>query len=183
MNARAWFGWIVLTLAIAAAVHVGSIYAIPYAAMELVTSRMGSPNTMHQQSRPTATSRVVVRPSPDLLYSACSYDLSNGPIEVKAVIPTGTYWSVSAFDNATNNWLVRNDKQLPVSSVDLVIEPPDQDREVVAARNRIVVKSPTVHGLVLIRTLINDESHFQTIDRTRRQSSCGPLASGNSLRH
>jgi uncharacterized membrane protein len=177
MNARAWFGWIVLTLAIAAAVHVGSIYAIPYAAMELVTSRMGSPNTMHQQSRPTATSRVVVRPSPDLLYSACSYDLSNGPIEVKAVVPAGTYWSVSAFDNATNNWFVHNDRQMADPNLDLVIAPPGSSSSNPPSAQRIVAVSPSMHGLVLIRTLIDDENQFPAIDQTRRQSSCGPLAS------
>jgi uncharacterized membrane protein len=156
MSLRAWFGWIVLTLAIAAAVHVGSVYAIPYAAMELVTSRMGSPNTMHQQSRPTAASRFVVRPSPDLLYSACSYDLSNGPIEVKAAIPAGTYWSVSAFDNATNNWFVRNDRQMTGATLDLVIAPPGSNSSNPPFAQRLVAVSPSMHGLVLIRNLIND---------------------------
>jgi uncharacterized membrane protein len=176
MRARAWFGWIVLTLAIATAVHVGSIYAIPYAAMGLVTSRMGNPNTMHQQSRPTAASRLVVRPSPDLLYSACSYDLSNGPIEVKAVIPAGTYWSVSGFDNATNNWFVRNDREMAGPNLDLVIAPPGSSSSNPPSAQRIVAVSPSMQGLILIRTLINDENQFQTIDQARRRSSCGPLA-------
>ena len=38
-----------------------------------------------------------------------------------------------------------------------------------------VVVSPSRRGLILFRTLINDEARFGEIDRVRRQAKCGTL--------
>ena len=104
--------WIAATLAVAVLVHVATISAIPRRIMARTLRRMGSPNTIHFAKRPDETSRGVVRPSPDLLYSACPFDLSKGPLKITASVPHSTYWSVSGFDAATNNFFVRNDQQI-----------------------------------------------------------------------
>ena len=176
MRARAWAGWIALTFVVAALVHAASLYALPYIVMSRTFSIVGDRNTMHHVARADANARKIVRPSPDLLYSSCPYDLSKGPVEVRSLIPHDTYWSVSAFDDDTNNWYVLDDRQTDRGRLDLVIEAPDRDREVAATGHRFVVTSPTRRGLILIRTLINDEDRFDQIDRTRRLATCGPLS-------
>lgn len=176
MRARAWAGWIAATLATAALVHAGSLYALPYIVMDRTFSLMGGRNTMHHAARADANAHRVVRPSPDLLYSACPYDLSKGPLEVRAPIPHDTYWSVSAFDDDTNNWYVLDDRQTDRSKLDLVVQAPDRDREVTATEHRLVLTSPTRRGLILIRILINNEDRFDEIDRTRRQATCGQFS-------
>jgi uncharacterized membrane protein len=40
---------------------------------------------------------------------------------------------------------------------------------------RLVIRAPTTHGLVLFRTLVNEEKNFAKIDAVRRQASCAPL--------
>jgi uncharacterized membrane protein len=175
VSARAWTGWIAATLVVAALVHAGSLFALPWLVMDRAFSLMGSRNTMHHGARADANSRTIVRPSPDLLYSTCPYDLTKGPLEVRAVIPHETYWSVSAFDNDTNNWYVLNDRQTERGKLDLVIQAPGRDKDVAATEHRLVVTSPTIRGLILIRTLINDEDRIAAIDRTRRLATCGPL--------
>jgi len=40
------------------------------------------------------------------------------------------------------------------------------------------VTSPTRRGLILIRTLINDDDRLDAIDRTRRLATCGLLPAG-----
>src|SRR5262245_52948717 len=82
---------------------------------------MGEPNSMHFGSRPTAASRLVVRPSPDILYASCPFDLSSGPLRVTASVPHTTYCSVSAFDAATNNFFVRNDREVTGDSIELLL--------------------------------------------------------------
>ncbi len=175
MRARAWAGWIALTLVVAALVHVGTLYALPYVVMDRTLAILGESNTMHHLVRADANSRKVVRPSPDLLYSACPYDLSKGPLEVRATVPHDTYWSISAFDDDTNNWYVLDDRQTEHNKLDLVVQAPDREKEAAASGRRLVVTSPTQRGLLLIRTLINDEDRFAAIDRTRRLAACSPL--------
>jgi uncharacterized membrane protein len=176
MRARARAGWIALTLVVAALVHVASLYALPYIAMDRTLSILGDRNTMHHLARADANSHMVVRPSPDLLYSACPYDLSKGPLEVHATVPHDTYWSISAFDDDTNNWYVLDDRQTEHSKLDLVVQAPDRDKDVAATGHRLVVTSPTRRGLLLIRTLINDEDRFAAVDRVRRLATCGAFA-------
>ncbi len=158
--AREWGAWIAATLAVTAIVHMASVTALPSLIMHRTLSAMtrnGRYNRVQYMSRATAQSRTVVRPSPDLLYSGCPYDLAiaHGALHVRADVPPGTYWSVSAFDAQTNNYFVRNDRQTPSGAVDFLIIAPGASVQ----RNRLpVIVSPTNRGLVLFRTLINDET-------------------------
>jgi uncharacterized membrane protein len=173
MSAREWIGWTAGTLAVAVMVHIASIWALPHAIMHVALSRMGSVNAIHHQSRVTAKSRGVVRPSPDLLYSVCSFDLGNGALEVKAPVPPDTYWSASAFDADTNNFFVINDRTVGGQALELIILPPALKDTLPHIAGRLVIHAPTVRGLVLFRTLINDEKNFARIDAVRRQATCG----------
>jgi uncharacterized membrane protein len=171
MSAREWTGWIVATLVVAVAVHVGSVCALPHGIMHIAMTRMGAVNTIHHGGRVDSNSRGVVRPSPDLLYSTCPFDLSKGALRIHAPIPPDTYWSVSGFDDNTNNFFVKNDRQTKDSVVDFLIV---QKGTHPITENFDVVVSPTARGLVLFRTLISDEKNFELIDALRRQASCTP---------
>lgn len=157
-----------LALAAAVAVHLGTVYALPHLIMNRALVRMGAAGTIHHGTRPDAKSRGVVRPSPDLLYSVCPYDLSKGPLRVSAPVPPGTYWSVSAFDADTNNFFVENDRQAK-GKVDFLIASKD-DRAV--SGGLPIVVSPSARGLVLFRTLAGDEARAGAIDAARRKANC-----------
>jgi len=180
MSAREWIGWVVATLVVAVAVHIASVWYLPHAVMHIAMSRMGAANTIHHQNRPDEHSRGVVRPSPDLLYSACRFDLSKGALEVKAEVPAGTYWSVSAFDADTNNFFALNDRQIGGQPLELIILPPDRGEEPMHIAGRLVIRAPTVQGLVLFRTLVDDEKQFAKIDAVRRQATCGTWTGGRA---
>lgn len=175
---RDWGVWVAATLVVAALVHIGSVYAVPAFIMHRTLAAMtrNAPfNALRFGSQPTAESRGIVRPSPDLLYSVCPYDLAqaNGALRVRAIVPRGTYWSVSAFDMQTDNYYVRNDRQTPSGTIDFLIIAP----HAYIQNNRLpVVVSPTNRGLVLFRTLINDEARLADIDNARRRASCAPYA-------
>ncbi|HEY7977991.1 MAG TPA: DUF1254 domain-containing protein [Rhizomicrobium sp.] len=172
MSAREWTGWIAATIVVAVAVHLASVWILPHAVMHRALSKMGAVNTIHHQKRVDEHARGVVRPSPDLLYSVCPFDLSNGSLEVKAPVPPGTYWSVSAFDNNTNNFFALNDRQIGGQPLELIILPPRKGTEPMHIAGRLVIRAPTVRGLVLFRTLVNDDKQFAKIDTVRRQASC-----------
>ena len=173
-RSAAHWPWVLGALLIAIVVHLLSLYAIPHLVMSRAIATMaqgGGFNRVAHAERATATSHGVVRPSPDLLYSACPFDLSSGPLLVRAHVPAGTYWSVSAFDAETDNFFVRNDLQVPGGELGLLIEPPNA-RRTTAPKSLTPIVSPTLRGLVLFRTLINDEANFAELDAARRQTSC-----------
>ena len=90
---------------IAAIVHVASLRLLPRLIMLHTMSaiaRSGA-NTILHPPRSSASSRRVVRPSPDLLYSICVYDLraADGAVRVSIHDMPDTYWSVSVFDADT----------------------------------------------------------------------------------
>lgn len=176
MTAREWTGWIGATLAVAVAAHIASVWYTPRAIMHVVLHRMGAANVIHHQKRPDEHTRGIVRPSPDLLYSACPFDLSKGALEVRAPVPPATYWSASAFDGATNNFFAINDRQVGGQPLELIILPPGQKAEPPHIAGRLVIHSASEHGLVLFRTLVNDDKRLPEIDAVRRQATCGTWA-------
>lgn len=171
---RNW-GFLAATLAIAAAVHAASVLFLPRAIMHVALDRMARAqgfNAMTHGERATARARFVVRPSPDLLYSSCPFDLSrvpHGVLRVHADHMPPTYWSVSVFDAETNNVYVVNDRQAKGGAVDFVLS--GGARLDAVAHNQIQISS--TRGLVLFRTLINDETHLAEIDAGRRHATCG----------
>jgi uncharacterized membrane protein len=169
MTLRKTLPWLVATLVVAFAVHVASVWYLPHFVMNRALAQMGAVNAIHHGQRADANSHGVVRPSPDLLYSSCPFDLSKGPLRVRAAVPPGTYWSVSAFDDATNNFFVLNDRQAKDSVVDFLIVLRGTHPNTEGFR---VVTAPSARGLVLFRTLIDDEKNLAALDALRRQATC-----------
>ncbi len=181
MSRREWRAWIAATLAVAALVHAGAVYELPRLITARALARMGAPNAMHFPPRPDEPTRVVVRPSPDLLYSACPFNLADGPLRLTAAVPHSTYWSVSGFDAAGNNFFVHNDQQVAGDAIEITVLrrgttiPPPGD-----APERSIVFAPTQTGVFLFRLLINDEKQLATLDGIRRRAACRtvPMQSG-----
>jgi uncharacterized membrane protein len=167
--------WIGAAIAIAVIVHVASVYALPHFIMNRAMTAMGVVNTIHHGKRADSDSRGVVRPSPDLLYSTCPFDLSKGPLRVRATIPSGTYWSVSAFDDGTNNFFARNDRQSHARTIQFVVVGPGPSNVPLPPHDEIVI-SPTDKGLILFRTLVDDENDLARVDAIRRQATCATIS-------
>lgn len=177
MKRYQWMAWAAATVIVATLVHMGSMYELPRVLTARALARMGPPNTMQFPPRPSETARVVVRPSPDLLYAACPFDLSKGPLKVTSPVPHSTYWSMSAFDSAANNFFVHDGIQIAGDTIEIVAL-----RRGVAlprlgdAAERIVLFAPTDKGLFLLRLFIDDEKHLAALDALRRQAACATVS-------
>ncbi len=121
--------------------------------------RHGGINIALPALRADATARTVVRPSPDLLYTACVLDLSKGPLHITAPVPD-SYLSVSGFAADTSNFFAINDSAATMAadggrSLDLLLGygPPNAVAD--AARQ---VQAPSERGLILFRMLIPNEA-------------------------
>lgn len=178
MNRREWTGWIGATFVVAMLVHLVVLHELPRYIMARTLARIGPPNAMYFGRRPDATFHLVVRPSPDLLYAACPFDLSKGPLRVTARVPHSTYWSVSAFDSATNNFFVRNDQQITGNAIEIIalrrgMTLPSPGN----APEHVILFAPTTTGLFLFRLLINDETSLAALNTIRYQAACETVAS------
>jgi len=156
--------WIGLTLLLAAAIHIGIVLALPYVVGIRLRS-MAERNTIVHAARPTADFNPIRRSSPDLIYSACPYDLSEGPLHITAPVP-GTYMSVSCFALNTDNFYVKNDQQVERSFDFILVGPGTPDPE---ALGRDIVRSPTTTGGILFRYFVGDGTHEEQIESIRRE--------------
>jgi len=170
---RRWLGPILFGLVVAAVAAAAAIAWMPYGLMDVAMDRLGRGgiNQMSHGALATPERQPIVRPSPDLAYSSCPYDLSTGPVAIDVVPVPGRYSSLSLFDAATDVIFVRND-----------IEAKGQPYRIVVAREGQVVPAGaetvrTNHdrGLALIRLLLRDPAEIGALDAVRRQSSCAPV--------
>ena len=179
MIARNW-KWIAGTLLIAVLVHAASLLLLPRLIMMrtmAAMTRRAAVNTIFFPPRPTAQARGIVRPSPDLLYSVCVYDLgaAGGVLRISTHDMPNTYWSVAVFDAETNNFYALNDRQSKTGAADFVLASKGAS---IAAGPLPVISAPTDRGIVLFRTLVADESRLAEIDAARHNANCAPYKAG-----
>lgn len=162
-------------VAAGAAGAVGTILMVPRAVMTVAMARLSDKgtqiNAFRFAPRTTAASRGVVRPSPDLAYASCVYDLADGPLLVEiASDPAGGYVSVSVFDAKTDNFAVFDSTTHP-RGIRFVLRKQDQP----SPGRMQVVTSPTTRGIILDRRLAPTAAAFAAADSARKYDSCARL--------
>ncbi len=170
---RNWLGPLALGLVVAAATAWTAIGAIPYGLMHVAMDRLGQggTNRMSYGNLATPARQPVVRPSPDLAYASCPYDLSAGPLAIDVTPVPGRYTSLSIFDAATDVIFVRNDVEAGGKPFRIVVA---RDGQTVPA-GADVVRTNHDRGIALIRLLLKDPAEIGALDAVRRQSSCATV--------
>lgn len=153
---------------IAGASGLGSISAVLFG---------GSPggeriNTLTAAPLATDKARMIVRPSPDLAYSSCPFDLSKGPVLVDIQPVPAVYWSLSVFDARTDVAYVRNNIDAGGQPIRVAIA--QEGQPVPDGMTAVRVKGSS--GIALLRILVPDRNQFAPIDAARKLSSCKPLS-------
>ncbi|MEM6746681.1 MAG: DUF1254 domain-containing protein [Pseudomonadota bacterium] len=136
-------------------------------AMEGLSARGDGVNTMTLRAKADPYNQFVVRPSPDLLYSTCVYDLELGPLEV-TIGGTEGYLSVSFFDDLTNNYETIQDDDLGTELRRVMLTREDQE----TPTDDFTVISPSQRGLVLIRRQISGESALSRMTMAQADDGC-----------
>lgn len=176
---RLWF-YRTLSLSVTAVIaHLVLVWAIPRLVMHQVMSGSAAAemNMLNNAAFPPpvdASSRRVVMPSPDMLYSVCVFDVSKGPVRVTAKPGLTTYWSIALYGANSDNFFVVNDREAGQAPVDLwlVSEGPNVGDPVVPAGAKVVVV-PSAKGFLLMRVLTgNYEAEKSTVEPARRTLTC-----------
>ena len=154
--------------------HLGLVLVVPHFLMNVAMSRVSQDGKLINQfvfgSRTTQNSRSIVRPSPDLAYSTCAFDLSDGPLLIEAApSPDQGYVSVSVFTANTDNIAVFDTSQSP-DGIRFVLARAGQKTPPGAK----VVIAPSDRGVVLDRRLAPNAELFAAADQARRSNKCAP---------
>ncbi len=186
---KRWLKLGLATLALAAGVHFAVVWAVPRLILRQVisgVSRGVGINAALHASKPTAASRDVVLPSPDLLYTICAFDVSARPVKLTATVPDDTYWSLSLYADNTDNFFVVNDRKMAgksftvnlveaadsvQTSAEIIAVPPNTD----ASQAAFLVRSPSKRGIALFRILVDREERLGALRDVQKQAACTSL--------
>jgi uncharacterized membrane protein len=181
MKTREWLWLAPALLASFAVAHWLTLRAYPAQKMQEVIDRTGRngerENTLVHGRPVTPESRNVVRPSPDLVYSICVYDLDGGPVDIE-MTRFDAYHSLSLYDARTNNYFTLNDTQYDgdAKAVRIAARAGDGRSGGGDASGRETVVSPTRQGVALIRRLAAPELLLERALEIRQRDSCRPAA-------
>jgi uncharacterized membrane protein len=157
------------------AFHLGSPYLIMSRAIRGIAKQAGGFNTPLSTNLPTAASRGIVKPSPDLLYTACAFDIREGPVLVGGT-PSQAYWSMAFYASNTDNFFVLNDRQAQGGPAFVVISTARmRDRIPAEHRSLKVVEPPSDKGIVLFRYLVLDQQDLAKAKVAQKAAVCRRL--------
>jgi uncharacterized membrane protein len=170
-----WLRWSAAILVIGWLGHYPLAMLVPRLVMEGLYYKAGELtgyNQLNVNLRPDETSRSVVRPSPDLLYASCVYNLDQGPVVISAPVPE-RYWSMQFYQMNTNNFAsISNQREQHFrvgTDVKVTLVGPDANP---AEYQGEVIQSPTTRGVMLLRASgIGDYSQAQAAIESSRCTS------------
>ena len=175
---RRWIFPILASGLVALGAYQATLLATPYALMYAALQKIGGAGPVNRfafSQMATADNQPIVRPSPDLSYSTCVFDLSKGPVLVDVMPVPGRYWSVSIFDARTDVAAVRSDRDTQGGPARLALMKMEQKAPV----GYQPVLLGYDRGLALIRILLTNPSEFPVVDAIRRKSTCKQLPTAN----
>lgn len=112
-------------------------------------------------------------PAPDLSYSACIYDLADGPLLVSAEAIDGLeYWSLSGFDHKTVNFFTINDLETHGETAEIVLTSGRSQDDICA---KPTYSSPTRKGIMLIRRLAPTKGLADALRSRVPWDVCAPI--------
>jgi uncharacterized membrane protein len=178
MTAARWIKNGCIVLMLAATLHVLVIWLIPRAITAVSLRRIAAQagyNEVVLPPLPTEKSRDVVKPSPDLLYALCIFDISAGPVRISAR-PSPGYWSIALYARNSDNFFHLNDLEVKGGRVELILSEAGRSAELKARYpDAILVQPASTVGLMLTRSLVLDPDDIKTVIDARSSTRCAPL--------
>ncbi|MEZ5957735.1 MAG: DUF1254 domain-containing protein [Hyphomonadaceae bacterium] len=168
-----WGKYVLGALIVAVIVHFAAVFAVPRVLMNVAIERLGAAgvNAWHMSDRVTAASRQIVRPSPDFAYSACAFDLSQGPVTISAAA-WRDYWSLSLYAANSDNFFVIDDREAHNGAEITLIQRGAAHPEGAS----LVAESPSTRGIALIRRLAPTPGTYDAARSVAAGDVCASVA-------
>jgi uncharacterized membrane protein len=152
--------WILGGTLLGGIVHLATVLMLPNLATQDAYSRLApiAPvNAVAPLPSPTAETAAIPFLDPAFAMAVCRYDLTEGPIKLSVPV-SPAYTSVSFYTRSQVAYYAINDRAAGRRVIELDLMTSEQradlpgDEEVTAA-DRLIVESPTVTGLIMIKAL------------------------------
>jgi uncharacterized membrane protein len=170
---------LVVSVTIAGLVHIGSLLGVP---------RVATAGPYERLAALAADGRFVVLPDegagvdvlpfrdPAFVTAACRFDLTKGPITVRAPLPA-TYGALSVHSRYGQPFYALTDRAASEGAVEVTIygseeaatAEPEDGEDLPGLR----IVSPTPAGFILVRLFVAGESARPTMRELAGQASCG----------
>ncbi len=164
-----------LLVAVAALTQLAALWLLPRLVMGRAMAAVQGPAPPAPALPPLTdhTQRRIVMPSPDLAYATCAWDLSRGPLHVRADLGGLRYGSIALYARTSDNFFVLNDRQAADRPVELLLLGPGARDDPSRLPSATRVRAPTARGLLLMRALIGDPaSDTAAAEAARRSLRC-----------
>jgi uncharacterized membrane protein len=155
-----WLMWLLGGLVLGGIVHLATILLLPSTATRDAYSRlspMARINAVVAIPEPAPDQAPLPFMDPAFAAAVCRYDLSNGPLKLSAPL-SQAYTSVSFYARNGVAYYAINDRAAGRRAIELDLMTVQQhndmpEEEDVTAADRLIVESPSVTGLILLRAL------------------------------
>jgi uncharacterized membrane protein len=186
-----WLLWLLSGALLGGIVHLVAILILPNTATLDAYARLSSVapvNKVTAVQQPTPQNEVMPFMDPAMVSAVCRYDLTDGPIKLTLPV-SAAYTSVSFYTRRSVAYYAINDRAAGRRLIELLLMTPDQraelpeDEEVTAA-DRLIVESPTVTGLILMKALAPEPGLMPAARAALDRATCQrePISTGSERR-
>jgi uncharacterized membrane protein len=122
--------------------------------------------------------QVIPMMAPDMRYAICRFDLSTGPVRLRAGVPNDL-WMIALYTPESDNFYTVQGADMRRAQIDLIIAKEEQDVAEAGvdapeeADEVVVVKSPVERGVAVIRAPLSGQSRAAGVEAALRESYCG----------
>jgi uncharacterized membrane protein len=176
-----WFLWLLGGVLLGGIVHLATILMLPRTATQDAYSRLAPITPLNAfVPLPDAQAENPIVPFRDPAFAAavCRYDLADGPLKLQAPV-TQAYTSVSFYTRLGVPYYSINDRAAGRRVIELDLMTAEQraqlpEEEDVTAADRLIVQSPTVSGLIVLRALAPEPGLMAMAREALTSAQCRP---------
>jgi uncharacterized membrane protein len=174
-----WLLWLLGGVLLGGIVHLATVLFLPQTATQDAYSRLlaiTKVNAMVPLPSPSPQAALMPFMDPAFVTAVCRYDLSRGSLKLTAPV-TPAYTSVSFYTRQGIAYYAINDRAAGRRVIELELMTSDQraqlpEEEDVTAADRLIVESPTLTGLIVLRAMTPEASVMPTVRNVLGQAKC-----------
>jgi len=184
MSLRRFFDWALVALGAAMTallVHIVAILIIPLFATNdsfARLSRLGPLNVTLSLPAASPTARLIPYGDPAVAVAFCRYDLSNGPLRVKAAVERFEFSSLSFHTRRGSIFYALTDRAATHGALEALVVTEEQLRAIAAKDSEdepsqeLRIVSATNEGFVMMRALSEEPSLYPQAEARARALQC-----------
>jgi len=171
--------WILGALLLGGIVHLSTVLAMPQTATQDAYSRLAAlvpVNAVAPLAAPTPSTAIMPFMDPSFAVAVCRYDLSTGALKLSAPL-SQAYTSVTFYTRNSVAYYAINDRAAGRRTIDLDLMTPEQHAQVpeeedVTAADRLIIESPSMTGLIVLRALAPEPGLMAMARRALAGAQC-----------